>query len=120
MTSQITAAGVEPGHAREVAAGLGVAGAHEHAAVLRLQREDVPGLHEVGGPSASRATAACTVRARSAAEMPVVTPLAASMETVNAVPCWAALRLVIGCSCRRSQRSRVSVRQISPRAVAWP
>ena len=35
---------------------------------------------------ASRATAACTVRARSAAEMPVVTPVAASIETVNAVP----------------------------------
>ena len=34
---------------------------------------------------ASRATAACTVRARSAAEMPVVTPVAASMETVKAV-----------------------------------
>ena len=32
------------------------------------------------------ATAACTVRARSAAEMPVVTPSAASMETVNLVP----------------------------------
>ena len=35
---------------------------------------------------ASRATAACTVRARSAAEMPVVTPSAASIETVKAVP----------------------------------
>ena len=34
---------------------------------------------------ASGATAACTVRARSAAEMPVVTPSAASMETVKAV-----------------------------------
>ena len=33
----------------------------------------------------SLATATCTVRARSAAEMPVVTPSAASMETVNAV-----------------------------------
>ena len=31
------------------------------------------------------ATAACTVRARSAAEMPVVTPVAASIETVKAV-----------------------------------
>ena len=35
---------------------------------------------------ASRATAERTVRARSAAEMPVVTPLAASIETVNLVP----------------------------------
>jgi hypothetical protein len=62
------------GHGGQVAAGLGVAGAHQHAAVLRLQREDVAGLHQVGG-LASRATAACTVRARSAAEMPVVTPV---------------------------------------------
>ena len=65
---------------------------------------------------ASLRTAACTVRARSAAEMPVVTPVAASIETVNAVPCWAPFFAVIGGSCRRSQRSRVSVRQIRPRA----
>ena len=64
---------------------------------------------------ASRATAACTVRARSAAEMPVVTPLAASIDTVNAVPCTVPLRVAIGGKRRRSQRSRVSVRQISPR-----
>ena len=32
-----------------------------------------------------RATAACTVRARSCAEIPVVTPSAASIETVKAV-----------------------------------
>ncbi|MNT34167.1 hypothetical protein D3C72_1701280 [compost metagenome] len=37
------------GHGGEVAAGFGVAGAHEHAAVHRLQREDVAGLHQVGG-----------------------------------------------------------------------
>ncbi len=35
---------------------------------------------------ASAATAARTVRARSAAEMPVVTPSAASIETVKFVP----------------------------------
>ena len=64
---------------------------------------------------ASRATAACTVRARSAAEMPVVTPTAASIDTVNAVPCWAPFFSAMGGSCSRSQRSRVSVRQISPR-----
>ena len=86
MISQITAAGVQPGHARQVAAGLGMAGAHQHAAVLRLQRKDVARLHQVARRCASRATAACMVRARSAAEMPVVTPLAASIDTVNAVP----------------------------------
>jgi hypothetical protein len=64
---------------------------------------------------ASRATAACTVRARSAAEMPVVTPSAASIETVKAVPILVPLRATMGGSCRRSQRSRVRVRQIRPR-----
>ena len=45
----------------------------------------------------------------------MVTPVAASIETVNAVPCWAPFFAVIGGSCSRSQRSRVSVRQIRPR-----
>jgi len=36
------------GQLGEVAAGLGVAGAHQHAAVLRHQREDVAGLDDVG------------------------------------------------------------------------
>ena len=61
------------------------------------------------------ATAACTVRARSAAEMPVLTPSAASIETVKAVPFLSPLREAMGGNCRRSQRSRVSVRQIRPR-----
>ena len=47
ITSQITAAGVSPAMRGQVAAGFGVAGAHQHAAVLRLQREDVAGLHQV-------------------------------------------------------------------------
>ncbi len=85
MISQITAAGLQPAMRGQVAAGLGVAGAHQHAAIDGLQREDVAGLHQVAGLAALGATAACTVRARSAAEMPVVTPSAASIETVNAV-----------------------------------
>src|SRR5438045_6160316 len=64
---------------------------------------------------ASFATAACTVRARSAAEMPVLIPVAASMETVKAVPWRVPLRAAMGGRRRRSQRSRVSVRQIRPR-----
>ena len=47
--------------------------------------------------------------------MPVVTPSAASIDTVNAVPFLSPLRAVIGGSCSRAQRSRVSVRQIRPR-----
>ena len=40
---------LQPGHARQVAACFGMAGAHQHAAVLCLQREDVAGLHQVAG-----------------------------------------------------------------------
>ena len=39
MISQITAAGVSTGQVRQVAAGLGVAGAHQHAARLRARPE---------------------------------------------------------------------------------
>ena len=83
--SQITAAGVSPASRARSQPRFGVAGAHQHAAVRRLQREHVAGLHEVVGVSRA-CHAACTVRARSAAEMPVVTPSAASIETVKAVP----------------------------------
>ena len=65
--------------------------------------------------TAPGATAACTVRARSAAEIPVVTPSEASMEAVKAVPFLSPLRAVMGGSCSSSQRARVSVRQIRPR-----
>ncbi len=73
-----------------------------------------PGCTRSSG-TAPLATAACTVRARSAAEMPVVTPSAASMDTVKAVPFLSPLRTVMGGNCSASQRSRDSVRQISPR-----
>ena len=61
------------------------------------------------------ATAACTVRARSAADIPVVTPSAASIDTVNAVKYLPPLRVTMGGNSSRSQRSRLKVRQIRPR-----
>jgi hypothetical protein len=72
-------------------------------------------LHQVAG-LASFATATWMVRARSAAEMPVVTPSAASIETVKLVPNEVPLRVVIIGSCRRSQLSSDRVRQTRPRA----
>jgi len=56
------------------------------------------------------------VCARSAAEMPVLTPLAASIETVKLVPCTVPLAEAIGG--RRSCRAcaSVSVRHTRPRA----
>src|SRR3546814_19728963 len=61
---------------------------------------------------ASFAAAACTVRARSAAEIPVVTPSAASMDTVNLVQKPEPLRGAISGSFQSTQRSRVMGMQI--------
>ena len=47
-SSQIAADRRQPGEPAEVDRGLGMAGAHEHAAVLGDQREDVAGAHEIG------------------------------------------------------------------------
>ena len=114
MTSQITAAGARPA----------IAARSQPASVWPARISTPPSCACSGKmwPGCTRSlarasffTAACTVRARSAAEMPVVTPVAASIETVNAVPCWAPFLAAIGGSCSRSQRSRVSVRQIRPR-----
>ena len=60
-------------------------------------------------------TAVMTVCARSCAEMPVVTPSAASMDSVKLVRCSRCVSLTM--SGRRSwrQRSAVSVRQMRPR-----
>ncbi len=43
------AAGLEPGHARQVTGSLGVAGTRQHAARLRHQRKDVAGADDVLG-----------------------------------------------------------------------
>ncbi len=73
-----------------------------------------PGWRRSSG-RASVATAARTVRARSCAEMPVVTPSAASMLTVKFVPCRSSASRTISGNRSRRQRSSVSVRQIRPR-----
>src|ERR1035438_10255315 len=56
------------------------------------------------------------VCARSAAEIPVVTPSAASMDSVKAVPRRAVFLADIGGNARASQISGLSGRQMSPRA----
>ena len=56
------------------------------------------------------------VRARSAAEMPVVTPVRASIETVKPVASQPSLAGTISGSSSSSQRWDGSERQISPRA----
>ena len=73
-TSASTPTGVEPGELGEVDAGLGVAGAGQHAAVAGDQREDVAGAQEVAAAMQLSLASARTVLARSSAEMPVVMP----------------------------------------------
>ena len=48
MISQITPDGLSAGEPRDLDRGLGMAGAHQHAAVARHQREDVAGDRQVG------------------------------------------------------------------------
>ena len=72
-----------------------------------------PGVHRSAGP-ASSAMAARMVSARSDAEMPVVTFLTPSIETVNAVPKGAVLSLTIMVRPSCSTLSSVSGRQIRP------
>ena len=76
---------VEPGQARDVDRGLGMAGAHQHAALAGDQREDVARRLDIVGAALAGRSRPAMVRARSGAEMPVVTPSRASMEVVKAV-----------------------------------
>ena len=114
MISQITPGRVEAGEPGEVDRRLGLAGALEHAAVLGPQREDVAGLHQRLRASSAASIATWIVCARSAAEIPVVTPSRASTETVKAVCSGASFLAAIRLRPSSSQRSPVSVRQIRP------
>ena len=73
-----------------------------------------PGETICSGPLAA-SIATEMVRARSAAEMPVVTPSRASIEMVKAVSSRVPLVRLIGCRPSWSTRSWVSARQIRPR-----
>ena len=74
-----------------------------------------PGRARSSGVHAGSA-ATRIVRARSAALIPVVTPVRASIETVKAVPRRLVLRATWGWSSRRSHTSPDIGRQSSPRA----
>ncbi|SVJ71125.1 Uncharacterised protein [Klebsiella pneumoniae] len=115
ITSQITPDGSNPAiRARSQAASVCPARARVPPG-WAISGKMWPGL-TMSAATAFFAAAACTVRARSAAEMPVVTPSAASMETVNLVPKPEPLRCTISGRPRRSQRSRVIGMQTRPRA----
>ena len=84
MISQITPARPSAAQPREVDGALGLTAADEHATLARTEGEHVSGPVRVQGLGLGVGGHEI-VRARSAALMPVVTPEAASIETVKAV-----------------------------------
>ena len=115
MISQITPPGSKSGHARQIDRGFGLPGADQHSALARAQRKHVTGTSQVARRRIRDDMATRMVCARSAAEIPVVTPSAASIDSQNAVPKRDVFMGEISGRCRASQRSGASARQISPR-----
>ena len=112
-TSQITAAGAHPAsRARSQPASVWPARTSTPPSSA-ISGKTCPGCTRSRGPASAR-IATCTVRARSAAEMPVVTPSAASMDTVKLVPSVERLLTTINGKLRLRHFSSVSVRQMSP------
>ena len=115
--STIAPAGRSPASRARSTRGLGVAVADQDAAGLGAQREDVAGPHEVAGATARPTASSRRVVARSAAEMPVLTPCAAaaSTETVKAVRIDSVLCSTICGSWSRSSSAPSMGAQIRPR-----
>ena len=110
------AGGLEAREPGEVDGSLGLAGAHEDAAVARAEREDVAGLDEVVRPSSvDRSRPRSCARGRPprcrSSRLRGLRP-----SSVNAVPRRASLRCVICGRPSSSQRSPVRQRQMRPRA----
>src|SRR5436190_5776248 len=115
ITSQITPAGISPARrARSTAASVWPARSRTPPS-RAFSGKTWPGCTRSSGREWG-SIATWIVRARSAAEMPVVTPSRASIEIVNAV--WNADSFFAAIRSRpsSSQRSGLSARQISPRA----
>ncbi len=114
MISQITPEGLRPAR-RAMSTAASVWPVRTSTPPSRaISGKTWPGVTMSSGPLLG-SMAAATVRARSGAEMPVVTPSRASIETVKAVWSREAFCCAISGSFNRSTRSRVSARQIRPR-----
>ena len=115
ITSQTTAVGLRPAR-RQRSTDASVWPARTSTPPSRARSGKMwPGrVRSIGLLFGSARTA--IVRARSPAEMPVVTPSRASTLTVNAVPRGAVLRAAIIGRSKRSRSSPVIGTQISPRA----
>ena len=114
MISQITPAGLRPA-SRAMSTAASVWPARTSTPPSRARKGKTwPGVAMSWAPErGSMATA--TVRARSWAEMPVVTPSRASIETVKAVSWRLEFAAAISGRPRASRRSPGSARQIRPR-----
>ena len=106
----------QAGEPRQVDARLGVAGALERPAVLRLQREDVAGDVQVVGAGVRVDRDLDRARAVVGGD-PGGDPLAASIETVNAVCSGASFLAVIRFRPSSSQRLRGQRQADQPAAV---
>src|SRR5262245_127971 len=114
ITSQMTPAGMSPAsRARSTAASVWPVRSRTPPS-FAFRGKMWPGWTRSSGPECG-SIATWTVRARSAAEIPVVTPSRASTETVKAVWNGASFFAAIRSSPSSLQRSSVSARQIRPR-----
>ena len=114
MISQITPDGFSPA-SRAMSTAASVWPARTSTPPSRARSGKTwPGVAMSCGPERG-SIATATVRARSCAEMPVVTPSRASIETVKAVSCREEFDAAISGSPSASSRSPGSARQISPR-----
>ena len=114
MTSQITPAGFRPARrARSTAASVWPARSSTPPGLL-FSGKMWPGWTRSRG-ELSESIATWIVRARSGAEMPVVTPSRASIDTVNGVSNGDSFLAAMRSRPSSSQRSGVSDRQIRPR-----
>src|ERR671935_1419324 len=114
ITSQITPAGLRPAsRARSTAASVWPARSSTPPRRARSGKT-WPGWTSASGPFEG-SIATWIVRERSCAEIPVVIPSRASIETVNAVPYGVSFRSAIGRSSSSSQRVSVRQRQTRPR-----
>lgn len=101
------------GQTRHVHSGLGMTATLQDSAGTGTQREDMAGAGDIGRHGTFGGSV-LTVVTRSAADTPVVTPRAASMEMVNAVWYWLEFSSTIMGSSRDWTFSSVMHRQTMP------
>ena len=108
----------QPGKTAQVHSSFRVTWTFPHSTINHTQRENMPGLVIQAGVLLGSARMRA-VRARSVADMPVLTPIAASQETVYAVPLASSLISTMGGSTSASARSPSKGTQMTPDEYGW-